>query len=383
MGRKRTSGLRCRNGIWHIEKQINGVQIFESTGTQSLKEAQAHLAKRIEEIRLARVFGVRPRRNWRDAATKYLEEHQHKASIADYAMHLQQLDPYIGNLRLDRVHDGSLRVFIQARQAAGIRSKSINLALEVVRRILNLAVRSWRDDNGLTWLATAPAITMLPITDARQSYPLSWEEQTKFFPLLPGHLERMALFKVNTGTREQEVCQLRWEWEEKIPELGRSVFIIPGALVKNRRDRLVVLNDVASPVIDECRGQHAEYVFTYRHRPINRMNNTAWAKAWKKAGLPSGEEFTRGPHNLKHTFGRRLRAAGVSLETRKVLLGHWNRDITTHYSAPELQELVDAANKVCRTKSGKTPAMTLLKPKVYNPRRHSILKFKQKANTRL
>ncbi len=137
MGRTRTPGLRCRHGIWHIEKQINGVQIFESTGTQSLKEAQAQLAKRIEEIRLARVFGVRPRRNWRDAATKYLEEHQHKASIADYAMHLQQLDPYIGNLRLDRVHDGSLRVFIQARQAAGIRSKSINLALEVVRRILN------------------------------------------------------------------------------------------------------------------------------------------------------------------------------------------------------------------------------------------------------
>ncbi len=383
MGRKRTSGLRCRNGIWHIEKQINGVQIFESTGTQSLKEAQAHLAKRIEEIRLARVFGVRPRRNWRDAATKYLEEHQHKASIADYAMHLQQLDSYIGNLRLDRVHDGTLLAFIQARQAAGIRSKSINLALEVVRRIVNLAARSWRDDNGLTWLATAPAITMLPITDARQSYPLSWDEQAKFFPLLPGHLESMALFKVNTGTREQEVCRLRWEWEETIPELGRSVFIIPGALVKNRRDRLVVLNDVASSVIDACRGQHPAYVFTYRHRPVARMNNTGWAKAWKKAGLPTGEAFTRGPHNLKHTFGRRLRAAGVSLETRKVLLGHWNRDITTHYSAPELQELVDAVNKVCRTKSGKTPALTLLKPKVYNPRQPSILNFKRKRSSRL
>ena len=44
-------------------------------------------------------------------------------------------------------------------------------------------------------------------------------------------------------------------------------------------------------------------------------------------------------HDLKHTFGRRLRAAGVSLETRKVLLGHRNGDITTHYSAPELRWL--------------------------------------------
>ena len=50
---------------------------------------------------------------------------------------------------------------------------------------------------------------------------------------------------------------------------------------------------------------------------------------------------------MKHTFGRRLRAVGVWLETRRVLLGHKNGDITTHYSAPELRELIEAAEKVC------------------------------------
>lgn len=71
-------------------------------------------------------------------------------------------------------------------------------------------------------------------------------------------------------------------------------------------------------------------------------------------------------HDLKHTFGRRLRAAGVSLETRKVLLGHKNGDITSHYSAPELEELIRAANKVCGEETGKTPALTLLKRKAAN-----------------
>jgi hypothetical protein len=42
-----------------------------------------------------------------------------------------------------------------------------------------------------------------------------------------------------------------------------------------------------------------------------------------------------------------LRAAGVSLETRKVLLGHRNGGITSHYSAPEIEELLAAANRVC------------------------------------
>ena len=68
-------------------------------------------------------------------------------------------------------------------------------------------------------------------------------------------------------------------------------------------------------------------------------------------------------HNLKHIFGRRLRAANVSLETRKVLLGHRNGDITTHYSAPELEELLVAVNKVCEEKSGKSPALVILKQK--------------------
>lgn len=65
-------------------------------------------------------------------------------------------------------------------------------------------------------------------------------------------------------------------------------------------------------------------------------------------------------NDLKHTFGRRLRAAGVSLETRKVLLGHKNGDITSHYSAPEIDELLEAANRVCRS----SPALTFLKRKI-------------------
>lgn len=41
----------------------------------------------------------------------------------------------------------------------------------------------------------------------------------------------------------------------------------------------------------------------------------------------------------------RLRQIGVPLQTRKVLLGHTNGDITTHYSAAQLQALVNAAEK--------------------------------------
>jgi integrase len=154
------------------------------------------------------------------------------------------------------------------------------------------------------------------------------------------------------------VCGLQWDWEVPVPELGTSVFLIPGELVKNREDRLIVLNKVAKSIVEEVRDHHPTHVFSYQGHAVKSINNTAWQRARRDVGLTQVRV-----HDLKHTFGRRLRAAGVSVETRKVLLGHRNGDITTHYSAPELEELIIAANKVCRERSGKSPALVVLKTK--------------------
>jgi integrase len=145
-----------------------------------------------------------------------------------------------------------LQPFIEARRKQGIKTKSINLALGVVRHILNLAASEWLDKNNLTWLHSPPKIKLLPVTDARKPWPLSWEEQARLFKELPPHLARMALFKVNTGTRQKEVCGLRWEWEVAVAELATSVFIIPEDRVKNGEERLLVLNRVAMSVIEEA-----------------------------------------------------------------------------------------------------------------------------------
>lgn len=71
------------------------------------------------------------------------------------------------------------------------------------------------------------------------------------------------------------------------------------------------------------------------------MLTPGWLRARRRAGL----EQVR-VHDLKHTVGRRLRAAGVSFEDRQ-LLGHRSGRITTHYPAAELSRLLEAANRVC------------------------------------
>src|SRR5215218_6261880 len=94
--------------------------------------------------------------------------------------------------------------------------------------VYNLAARVWRDESDKPWIDTAPLIQLPNWDDAKRPYPLSWDEQRALFKALPDHLHRMALFKINTGTREQEVCGLRWDWEVQIRELGVSVFVLPG-----------------------------------------------------------------------------------------------------------------------------------------------------------
>ena len=332
MGRKRMPGLVKRGKYWHIDKKIFGRRLTESTGAVTLQEAQVYLARRIEEIRQAKVFGVRQKHLFKEAATKYLQENQHKESIADDSDHLALLCRYIGNLTLENVHMGTLQEFIETRKKTvtrsgrTIRNKSINNALEVVRHILNLAASEWIDEYGMTWLHSASKIKLLPTHDSRKPYPLSWDEQNALFKELPEHLYDMALFKMNAGCRDKEVCCLRWDWESPVPELNTSVFIIPSHVlyekklesqVKNQEDRVVILNDVARSVIESRRGKHPDYVFTYRGKPIKHMNNSAWRRAREKAGLPQVRI-----HDLKHTFGRRLRSVGVNYEDRQDLLGH-------------------------------------------------------------
>lgn len=191
---------------------------------------------------------------------------------------------------------GVLQPWMDRRRKEGVSAGTINHGLKVVRRIVNLAATEWMDDYGLTWLAVAPKMRLLPDTEKRPPYPLNWDE------------------------------------------------------------RLVVLNRVAESVVASQSGRHPTHVFVHRGRPVRRMLNGAWLRARARAGLPQVRV-----HDLKHTFGRRLRAAGVSFEDRQDLLGHRSGRITTHYSGAEFSKLIEAANRVCERDISSKPQLVVLR----------------------
>lgn len=366
---RRVPGLLLRHGIWHIDKMLFGRRLCQSTYTCDRQEAEQLLAQRITEARRWHLFGETREHIFREAAAKYLAEHQHKRSLDRDRRALAAIDPYIGNLPLGRVHHGTLAKYIEVRLSRGVSPGTVNRDLSVVRRILTLAARLWRDESDRPWLSAAPLIPMVRHPHRREPYPLSVAEQHLLFSELDSHLLLMALFKVNTGLREGEVTQLRWRWEVRVPELNTSIFIIPRDYVKNALDRYVVLNRIARSVIAKCRGRHPEFVFTLDGQPLTKIHNSGWRGARRRAALryekelgrpcPSGFRRIR-VHDLKHTWGHFLRAAGVSFEDRKLLLGHKAGHVTTHYSAPEIGALIAAAEKACRLQTRASRTISLV-----------------------
>jgi len=253
--RNKMPGLRLKGGIWQIEKRCSDAEggwLRESTGTSSRPEAEKILIRRLAAVRAEAERKAECIYLFEDAAMRYLEEIAHKPSSSTMAMHLDQMLPFIGDKPLEQVHDGTLKAFIDHERARGRAPKTINNAIGVASAVLNRAARRWRDEQGRPWLRYAPPrLTRLPLTGKQaRAYPLSWAEQDRLIQALPRHLADAALFAVNTGCREQEVCRLRWDWEIDIPALNTSVFILPETMTKTSTERVIVLNCIAKNVVD-------------------------------------------------------------------------------------------------------------------------------------
>ena len=281
-----------------------------------------------------------------------IDEYGHKKSLDRDIISLDKIMPYIGHIELSKIHSGVFDDFISDRKKAGIKAGTLNRDMASVRRVLKLSAAKWRDENGKPWLDNVP---MMPLVDGieRKPRPISWQEQELLLKELPGYLSEMVLFALNTGLRDQEICGLKWSEECKVSGLDTTVFIIKESRTKNNRERIVPLNSVARSIVASRRDNKSEYVFDFKGRKLERMSNRAWRMAREANELKSVRV-----HDMRHTFGMRLRAAGVSIEDRQDLFGHHAGRITTHYSKVEISHLIDCVELLCENRR---PELTLIR----------------------
>jgi integrase len=355
MGQKKMSGLVKRGNIWHVDKRVGGRRIQCSTEATDLNRAQEFLTHLIEQERRIRVYGDPVPHLFVDACTRYVKEMTKKSRDRDI-QDLKAVMPYIGYLELKKIHLGTLQRFIDERYELGIKSSTVNRTLCVVRLVLKKAASIWRDDHGNPWLTSVPEIPKLDWRDARPAYPINEMQQDLLMKHLNEELRMMTLWLVNTGLRSNELLNLRWSWTRDIPELGAFVFDVPGHYTKNKNDRVVMLNRAVRSTLGSLEQGSTDLVFANQQGgKRDKIRTTHWLTARERAANEfeevTGQDAHWGfrnlrVHDLRHTFATRLRRSGVGIEVRKDLMAHVNSDVTTHYSAGELSELLEAVERL-------------------------------------
>ena len=352
--RKSLSGLYERAGIWHIDKQINGRRIHKTTGTTNRREAE-QILKRIERQAQVRPDFLKRSYTFGEAAVRWAKDHEHLRAIDRDLQDLKGVIPFVGDLPLKRVHQITLEPYIEFRREQGISSDTVKRALSTVKRVLTAAHETYRDEEGDPWLTSLPKFQVPKWSTPRPRYPLSEQEAACLLQALSDDLKDITKVLLHTGLRDRELRTLRWDREEPRQQ-GCAVFLIPAEVAKNKKDRLVFCNRVATEVIDQRRHNESDWVFPGRNGDCRtRLSSSGWRAAreraaehfeWSHKAEPSDGFRRVRIHDLRHTFGERLRKLGVNLDTCGDLLGHVGRGVTADYCRAQSGELLNAVRRL-------------------------------------
>ena len=327
----RATGISRRKGsrYWWIAATLpNGQRIRQSTGTEDRNEAEALFARIKLDAFRAQHFGVKPERSWQEAVVRYLASKSNLRSFRDVQRICRMLDRYLG-LMLSQINGDVVWTVTQGELKRGNAPASVNRYLALIRNVLRTARDEWQ------WIDSVPKIRLLPGEMQRDRW-LTREEADRLIAACAPHLAAIVRFALATGCRAREITDLEWD---RVDTKRRTAWL---NRTKNGTPRGVPLNGDAIAVLEEQRGQHPVYCFTFRGEPIGwDVSNTAWQTAVRKAEL---HDFRF--HDLRHTWASWHRQAGTSCDELKDLGGWKTRSMVDRYAKFATDNLSVAAARI-------------------------------------
>lgn len=311
---------------WWVRFSVGGRRVRRSTETASRKQATEFEA-RLREREWGRAHAGE--RTWQEACTRWLEDHQHKRSLARDQIIIEWTLPRLSDALLADLDRERLDL-LRKEKAAETSPATANRYLALLRSILNAAV-TWG------WLPVAPKVPMYP----RESGDYQWltrAEFAKLLPHLPAHTRQLARFAVATGLRRTNITHLRWS------QIHGDAVHLRGRETKGGKALAVPLNGDALAVIAEqkkAEKRHDVWVFPYQGHPVYQVSTKAWRDAVKAIGR-KGLRF----HDLRHTWASWHVQAGTPLNALQVLGGWADLQMVNRYGHLDSQSLSDHAQAV-------------------------------------
>lgn len=307
----------------------SGPPIQRSTGTADKVAAQEYHDKLKASLWDQERLGIKPKRTWREAVVRWLEETSEKTTHGEDKKKLAWLHVFLGDLTLDEVTLDVIDRIRSARLKEGSKG-TCNRYLALVRAILLRARDEWE------WVEKVPKVRLFKESNSRERS-LTVEQAKRLLDELPEYQREIVLFSLATGLRRSNVFRLEWR---QVNLESRHAWI-DGWQSKNRRPISVPLNDAALAVVKRQVGKHPERVFTFRGKPLNSVSWRSWNAALKRVDI-----YDFRWHDLRHTWATWQRQAGTPTHELQKLGGWRTSAMVERYAHLAPDHLAIAASRL-------------------------------------
>ena len=346
--------LYKRGEVYHaylsfVSENGNRIQLRETTGTTSEREATEYCIKRIQEIQAKAhqsATGELPCITIDNAFGRYYyEKGQYNTRPHQTLTRLENIKKIIKVQYLHEINETTIADFIR-QQRGNISNSTINRYLALISVILNTASYEWH-------VKTATIrIGKLKLKEPAENikYLKDWSVAQKIIDNASPHLKPIIYTALYTGMRLGNILTLQWE---NIDFTSNTINI----KVKDRtkaggKNLSVPMIDQLATVL-QAQPRINEYVFNFRGKPVKsimsswrnifykRDANGVFTKQLKDASLPY-VNF----HTLRHTAATWILKKTNNLRITKEILGHADIKTTMKYAHVLDEEKRNALNKV-------------------------------------
>jgi integrase len=249
------------------------------------------------------------------------------------ARRLSEFEP-IASARLDQITGETVSNYVAHRQSSGLSTTAINRELQILRRMLHLALEWGRTEK-------AAKIKMLP-GEPRRERVLTAEESVRYLAVASEPLASVATVLIDSGLRPEECFRLRWEYIDFVNGRHGSMLIPHGKTPSARR--VVPMTPRVRAVLEarwvEAARPEEGWVFPAATKSGHIEPSTLRGQHKNALRLSGVRPFVL--YILRHTFLTRLGQSGCDVWTLSRIAGHSTIGISARYVHPGEETVLNA-----------------------------------------
>jgi integrase len=318
--------------VWYEDGQRRRHRLGVAEETQARTElhafARAHLKLASEPVVTVTAF-----------KDQYIEDRKQEGVSTDKPRWLwSALGPVFGHMRPCDITKQHCRDYAAARAALGRRPASIYGELQMLRTIMNWAVK-----NKLLKSDEMPTLWAPPAPDPRDRH-LTREEVNRL--LVAAELPHARLFivlAICTAARKTALLELTWD---RVDFDRGLIYLRDPEVARTSKGRATVpMNDTARAALLEAKlGGVTNHVIEWAGKPVGDIKKTV-STALRKSGLKVKGD---GAHLLRHSAAVFMAEDGVPMSEISQYLGHSNTSTTekiyARFSTTYLQKAASSLN---------------------------------------